>query len=142
MELEKQINDLCNELRDCEEWTNSVVSRFNDIKDENTKLKKRIKELESEKPKLLKRFLKFLYNDDVEENDKYLINDFLNQTNKQDMDYKKITYTTGIICYTLIVSFRIEALIETQNKDTFSALIGWLMLLVYFIAYNNRKLNN
>ncbi len=58
------------------------------------------------------------------------------------MDYKKITYTTGIICYTLIVSFRIEALIETQNKDTFSALIGWLMLLVYFIAYNNRKLNN
>ena len=57
------------------------------------------------------------------------------------MDYKKITYTTGIICYTLIVSFRIEALIETQNKDTFSALIGWLMLLVYFIAYNNRKLN-
>ena len=82
MELEKQINDLCNELRDCEEWTKSVVSRFNDIKDENTKLKKRIKELESEKPKLLKRFLKFLYNDDVEENDKYLINDFLNQTNK------------------------------------------------------------
>ncbi len=57
------------------------------------------------------------------------------------MDYKKTTYTTGIICYTLIVSFRIEALIETQNKDTFSALIGWLMLLVYFIAYNNRKLN-
>ena len=82
MELEKQINDLCNELRDCEEWTKSVVSRSNDIKDENTKLKKRIKELESEKPKLLKRFLKFLYNDDVEENDKYLINDFLNQTNR------------------------------------------------------------
>ena len=59
-----------------------VAEIFTSLENEIKQLKERIKELESEKPKLLKRFLKFLYNDDVEENDKYLINDFLNQTNK------------------------------------------------------------
>jgi purine-cytosine permease-like protein len=53
-----------------------------------------------------------------------------------------IIYTIGLICYTIIISIRIGALIESQNKDTYSALIGWLMVLIYFIAYNFKEKYN
>lgn len=53
-----------------------------------------------------------------------------------------IIYTIGLICYTIIIYTRIVALIETPNKDTYSAFIGWLMVLVYFIAYNFKNKYN
>lgn len=59
-------------------------------------------------------------------------------------DNQKIQLTIlliGVILYTIIISFRIQALIEVQNNDTFSALIGWTTLLIYYIAYNVEKIN-
>lgn len=50
-----------------------------------------------------------------------------------------ITYTVGLICYSIIIGFRIQSIIENQNSDTWSALMGWLMLLIYFIAFNTEK---
>jgi purine-cytosine permease-like protein len=53
----------------------------------------------------------------------------------------KIIYTIGLIVLTLVIGLRIQALIQVQNNDTFSALVGWVIVLVYFIAYNNSRNN-
>ncbi len=60
---------------------------------------------------------------------------------KDNQKIQLIILLIGVIFCTIVISFRIKALIEVQNNDTFSALIGWITLLIYYIAYNVEKLN-
>jgi len=56
-------------------------------------------------------------------------------------DTNKFILIFGVILFSIIIGIRIEALIENQNSDTISALIGWLTALFYFILSKNKDLN-
>jgi hypothetical protein len=45
---------------------------------------------------------------------------------------------TGILFGAVLV-FRIEALIENQNNDTFAALVWFIMFVAYYIDRNNKN---
>ena len=51
---------------------------------------------------------------------------------------KLMNILTGVL-FGVVLVFRIEALIENQNNDTFAALVWFVMFAAYYIDRNNKN---